>query len=119
MTTVLTDNGVSVTYNRGGVTIDTLAAQGTSASGSTATIFRSAGTTVVILTTTSNDYACNLPSGAEIGDTVEVYPTHGGVALFTPSGETFVIDGAALHQGGPSMICRKVSTTQWVYLTNA
>ena len=109
MTTVL--NGSTVVYNRSGTTIDTLAAQGGSTGGSTASIVRSSYKTVVLLTTDLTNIACNLPSGAEVGDEVELYINSDAVSpvAYPPSGET-------MYNGDTSTTFghyRKVSSTVW------
>lgn len=114
MTTIL--NGSTVIYNRDGTTISTLSAQGNDGSGSsTATIVRNSCETIVVLTTNATDYACNLPSGAEVGDIVEVYPSDvtNGLA-FTPSGEIF-LDGSTSVAFNRARF-RKVSSTKWARL---
>lgn len=111
MTTIL--NGSTIIYNRDGVTINTLAAQGGSSGGSTANIVRYSSKTVVLLTLedSGNSYACNLPSGAEVGDEVEVYLNTNAAspAVYPPSGET-------MYNGDTSSSFsryRKVSSNVW------
>lgn len=90
MTTIL--NGSTIIYNRDGVTIDTLAAQGGNTGGSTANIIRYSSKTVILLTVEDdgNSYACNLPSDAEIGDEVEIYINTNATSpyAYPPFGET-------------------------------
>lgn len=112
MTTVL--NGSTIIYNRDGTTIDTLTAQGNNSGSSSATIVRSAEVTVVILTAVGTDYACNLPSNAEVGDIIEIFSTENNGWVYLPSGDTF-IDGTASFGWGASVRVRKVSATEWAH----
>lgn len=115
MTTVL--NGSTVTYNRDGVTVDSYTANGTNVGPSTTTIARSARHTVAVVTVPNgSNYACNLPSGAEVGDVVEVYFTTSGW-VFAPSGETFVLNGASAMGCDIGAAFRKVSSSVWGYIS--
>jgi hypothetical protein len=66
-----------------------------------------------------NSGYCRLPSGAEIGDIVEVYgaESSGAVFIVPPSSESFIASDAAPHiikYGGAFF--RKVAATKWAYI---
>jgi hypothetical protein len=115
MTTV---NESSVTYNRDGVTVESLTAQGQNTGGSTATITRSAGTTVVLLSNNVTDFACNLPSNAEPGDVVEIFSNNGNAFAYMPSGESLIFNGDGGIGFTASAFFRKVSSTQWGHIAS-
>lgn len=90
MMTVLNPAGTpTIVYNRDGTTIESVTAAGTD-QGSAASIPRSSGWTVVMVSIPdSSDQCVVLPSTAEIGDVFEIYRISGGgteLSVFPPSG---------------------------------
>jgi hypothetical protein len=113
MTTVL--NGSTVIYNKSGMTVDDLIAQG-DVNGSTSNIVRKSSITAVYVGITPTDYACVLPSifDCDIGDIVEVYPNvlvSGGHGLVVFYDNTFNIN--QLTPVNVGMTFRKVSNVNW------
>lgn len=92
--------------------IQSVAGAGTT-QGSAASISYTPGRTIVLSTKVdASNFAVRLPSGAAIGDSVEVYNdiTNGPVTIFPPTSETFY-NGNGSNQS-PN-IMTKVSSTQW------
>jgi hypothetical protein len=118
MTTVVDPSGTPVpVYNRGGTTIASLAAAG-STQGDAAQIQHVAGYTVVLVTVTDTARAIELPAGAEVGDVVEVHiaSTAGtGVLIFPPNGESLLTGNtsATVGQSSGGLLFRKVGQTSW------
>ena len=117
MTTTTVDG--DIVYNRGGVVIVEMTAQGTNASsGSTAVVPKSASRTVVLLHVTSSNYAVSVTDDFEIGDVVDFYTNSQSLSaptVFLPSGET-IFDG---NDTDPTNIAygvkhmRKVTSDKW------
>lgn len=112
MTTVVDPGGTPVlVYNRSGTTIVEVVG------GSTPTpIPHVSCWTVALVTNTVGNDKVELPSNAEIGDVVEVYPIAGGpdgeVAL--PSGDSFfTYGGSSSLPPEAGVIFRKVTSTKW------
>lgn len=58
-----------------------------------------------------------LPSGAQIGDTVEVYTSSGTAYVFAPESEDYLTSpGGAPVVSGNGMLFRKISETKWVFI---
>ena len=114
MTTVATPSGTPApVYNRSGITIDTITAAATRTA-----ITRYSGHTVVLVSnggSTSN--GVELPSGAEIGDVVEVLvATYGQSCLLSAAA------GDSLNLGSPmfcgaAVVVRKTTSTGWSVLS--
>lgn len=115
MTTIL--NGTTIVNNRDGQTIDSYIGSGNNSTPGTTNIVRSAGKTIAILQPASaSAYACNLPSNAEVGDSVDIYvdPTnYSGGWFYLPSGDT-LLDGVS-DRGGFNQSAKfiKVSSNLW------
>jgi hypothetical protein len=99
-------------YNKYGMTIDTIAPNGLTA-GTATVIARLCGHTVVVVgPNTSINRAVILPSGADIGDSVEVVSADGGsVYVFPPSGEGGAFGDHLVVDA--SVTLRKLSGTFW------
>lgn len=120
MTTVVDPLGTPApVYNRSGVTLVTVAGNGTTYGSATA-IPHESGHTIALLTTTDTDYAFKLPAVADIGDRVEVfrrtYPfvTDERPLIFPESGDT-IEDGERTDVNvGAVMVFLKVTANDWV-----
>lgn len=117
MTTVSDPLGTPVpSYNRSGTTIIGLVG-GTH--GAPTPIPLVSGTTVVIVAPDmSNNNTVELPTGADVGDVVEVYPEtqgSGGKAFYVvpPSGETIGGGAVSGESGLYGIVLRKISSTDW------
>lgn len=105
MVTITDPSGTpSVVYNQDGTTISTLTASGTTQA-TAAAITRYSGRTIVIVTAASSQQGVILPSDADVGDIIEVYPSK------TSTLELFVWpnSGASIGPGG----------TNGVFFTNS
>lgn len=106
------------TYNRAGITVDTIAANGLSASDA-AQIQRSCGVTVVGVTYPGgNNVAVILPPGTDVGDLFEVYnlDSSQSIGLYCQSSESIlgVASGNDVAISPLSMKqFRKISSTAW------
>jgi hypothetical protein len=117
MTTVTSS---TIVYNRSGVIVIDVTANGTTQVGA-GTISRASGVTVAVVTVdgSNGNKAVILPSDAEIGDVVEVYnatdATH-TMFVFADSGSTIGFSAAnsfvTLLISG---IFRKTATSAWQY----
>jgi hypothetical protein len=100
------------TYNRSGVTIDTIAYNDSSAASTP--IVRATGTTVVLVTGDLAGGFVTLPANAEVGDTVEIYPAEGAeigaCTVLTPS--STVLINSYFTSGGVGMY-RLLSEGNW------
>lgn len=122
MVTVVDPNGTPApVYTRSGVTLQTIAGNG-STLGSATPIVALSGHTIVIVETTNSplDEAVVLPDDAQIGDLVEVYSKEDGgpgALVFPPSGEDIGQPASKrASQGGSGCLFRKVSATQWRFI---
>jgi hypothetical protein len=119
MTTISTPSGTpTIIYNRDGLTVDAISGNGTT-SGSATAMTRYCQHTVVSVTVTTNNTAVKLPTGAEIGDVVEVYNVAGfplAPDVFPPSGETLVNSNTDISCTGGGAIFRKVTSTSWAFI---
>lgn len=103
-----------------GLSIDSITANGSTLGAATVIVAPSAWTIVNVAVTQSPlNHAVALPTGAQIGDVVEIYaPPVSGVTsffIFAPSGETFT-DGTSVITVAPSgisAIVRKIDTSLW------
>ncbi|MGX1362576.1 hypothetical protein [Bradyrhizobium elkanii] len=111
MTTFVDPLGITASSKTGIVALNVDSTTGT-------TIPRDCGWMVAVLTPTDFGARVNLPSGAELGDMVEIHVLQSAfnptVRVYAPSGET--IDGltnedTTVRQG---RIFRKVDTSLWV-----
>lgn len=110
----------SVNQNCEGVTIDYYSGQGTGSGGSTTTIARTSGHIIAVVSTTSTDYAANLPSDAVVGDVVEVFFT-GGVSghIYAPSGESFLYNGSTGFDASIGLTFRKINSSTWTMIPHS
>jgi hypothetical protein len=100
-------------YNRSGVTVDSLAATGTDKAGG-ASIVRYAGTTVVVVSTSTDNNAVVLPTDAETGDVVEVFTSGSPLSVFVFAGGSDAILGVSTYvivSSGASF--RKIADGSW------
>jgi len=79
------------------------------------------GKLIVLLTTAENDRDAELPTGAALGDVVEIYvfPQSGTVyqgQIHPPSGETISGTGGGKDAGVKGSIFTKISSTNWVMI---
>lgn len=121
MATILDPGGTpSIVYNKSGTVVVEVTAAGAIIANA-APIPYYAGRTIALCTplNASNYYVC-LPTGAEIGDIVEVYSTvvAGGqdLSVVAPSGETLDPGGPLSFHRPRGIRCVKVSSTQWQYV---
>lgn len=123
MTTVVDPLGTPTPiYNRSGVAIiPSLTAQGTTSSDA-AIIPTVSGHTVVIVSAAGHSgYGVMLPSGADIGDVVELYCANlngsaaSAILAYAPSGETLNSGNSDTVNfiPGQGVMLRKVSSTDW------
>lgn len=123
MMTVVDPGGSPIPiYNRDGLTVANVTANGTTAGSGTA-ITRYSGWTVALVATSTGNQAVVLPSDAEIGDLVEVYSTlnNGAQAIvFPPSGQSFLA-GFSSHSAlpGDGALFRYVATDTWACISSA
>lgn len=125
MTTTVDPFGTpSVTYNRSGVSIVSVAANGNTQATATEIPAASGHTVAIITGITDNQHlGVLLPSDAEIGDVVEIYidpsTTGNSTTVYPPSGESIGKATADLSfgvSGNAGALFRKVSPTNWQVL---
>lgn len=109
-----------------GITIDAIG-DGTISGGSLSggSINRSSGRMVVSVSQTHSPSAVGLPSGMNVGDTVEIYTDMSlqiSLAVFAPSEESFgVAGGSGVYPYMPingGAIFRKIDTSLWGVVRN-
>ncbi len=125
MTTIIDPSGTPIpVYNRGGITIVEVTANGVT-TGSATEVPAVSGHTVVLVTTTSSptdQSAVRLPSGAEIGDVVELYHVNNDahIIVFPPTGErlgfrttdeSFIMNAG--ENPGAGAMFRKTKSDRW------
>ena len=123
MTTIVDPNGTPIpVYNRGGVTIQTITANGTTFGSGTQVVSPSGHAVVSVITSANPDTAFILPVGADIGDVVECYPERSTFDVshlpraFPATGDTILqgsISSLQIPQFGGFF--RKITSTDWIY----
>lgn len=119
MTTTIISGSPTVVYNKSGTTIDIIVGSGTTQGGATP-ITQYGGNTIVLASRGAgggDDIAIKLPSGAEIGDIVQVIAIDGSgnsVAIYPPSGEEIWAQGTNNGFGvAGSSVFRKITSNRW------
>ena len=118
MVTVVDPLGTPVpVYNRSGVAIVQVSGGTTMSPG---IIPQVSGITVAIVTTSPGNDKVQLPSGAEIGDVVELVLSGGsGSDTLAPAGEDFFPAGSNSIATNAATIMRKVTSTSWSAVRSA
>lgn len=116
MVAIIDPNGTpQPVYTRGGVTIQTVIATGTTFGGA-AQIVAPSGYSVVIADCTDNtDTGVILPDDAQVGDVVEVYPVDYFAKVYAPDGEGIAENDFVQVGDNEGVRLRKVSATLWRY----
>lgn len=109
----------TIVYNRDGTTIESVTAAGTTQGGAAA-IPRASGCTVALCTPSVGNDSVIMPSGAEIGDVVEVYTTSNATNLniWPQSGGSLGIaaTNAALQIQEGGRMFRYIGSGKWTVL---
>lgn len=119
MRTVVNVDGNPVVFNADRTVVIVQVNTAGSDQASATEIPRCSGHTVALATCTANASGVRLPSGAFIGDVVEVHQDSNSFSFpraYPPIGETFFVGGPYLNIIG--MIARKISDTVWTVMGN-